>query len=452
MEIILSLALLSIFATLLFRGQFATSDLVLNNARNIAAANFASTNILKTFSNEIQPVWFGNMLDIISGPFGTQNEIYKTPISRCEFAVMTESFWRTGWNSFATSSSEMRMPDFTEANKIGGDCGGEPPTFSDLGFIADGTVDLGSPVSSVDVLNSHVFVGLKPTLPNSATFASVGLDSRTPNFLSTGFGINAFDAAENYVFAAQNSSTSQLAIINVDNPALPRLVATSTLPGLAGGSRPEGVSITYYDSKVFIGTKRTAGNEFHIFDVSNPAMPVWLGSKELNHNINDIFAAGGYAFLATSGNISDIIILDIRNPAHINQVAAVDLPGSEDGRSIYVVGNEIFLGRYKSTSNSHYELYSLRYTLDPNGNFQNVNVLDSATSGDDVNDLVFSDGKIFAATKNSHSEVQIYGIDEHDHMTQVSARDLPAQVAALDTEDGEYVFGSGTGLNLFKQN
>jgi len=159
--------------------------------------------------------------------------------------------------------------------------------------------------------------------------------------------VNAADSIGPLIFCAMNDFGAQLAVYSNES-SLPTLVATSSLPGVTG-SFPYALSIFYFDSKIYIGTHRTAGNEFHIFDVSIPSTPVWLGSLELNHNINSITIKPPYAYLATSGNIHDLIIVDITDPKRLIRAVNIDLPGTHDSLSIFLKGPHLYLGKKRNT-------------------------------------------------------------------------------------------------------
>ncbi len=170
--------------------------------------------------------------------------------------------------------------------------------------------------------------------------------------------VNMLDAAGSYVYLVVVGTTSQLQIVDIQNPSQPKIVATRSLPGVTG-SAPSGLSVRYYAGRAYVGTHRTAGNEFHIFDVTTPGNPRWLGSLELNHNINDIVVAGNYAYLATSGNTSDIIVINVADPAHPGKIADLSFTGTEDTERLFLLGTTLYAGRLKGASASHPELVAI---------------------------------------------------------------------------------------------
>jgi hypothetical protein len=156
------------------------------------------------------------------------------------------------------------------------------------------------------------------------------------------------DATQNAVYIAENNPTKQFQIIDTHDKANPIIQGTYSLPGVAG-SFPGASSIFYYNNKVYVGTHRTAGRELHVYDVStNPAR--WLGSLELNHNINAIAVREPYVYLATSGNTKDMIVVDATNPASMKMISSLDIPGPEDSLTLFMEGTTMYLGRKKSTS------------------------------------------------------------------------------------------------------
>jgi hypothetical protein len=229
---------------------------------------------------------------------------------------------------------------------LGYDCHGDELgshlTFQTLFKIASST-------TSLDVLKGYVYItGSSTSTPN---FFIVDTHS-TPllsSSLSTGSKLNDVDTAGSYSYIASDGPLYQFKVIDHTNSSSPYIIAQSTLPGVSG-SFPHATSIFYYKSKVYVGTHRTAGNEFHVYDVSIPSLPQWLGSLELNHNVNSISVKDSYAYLGTSGNSKDIIIIDINDPKHMKIESSLSFLGNEDTLSVFLMGTILYAGRSKSTS------------------------------------------------------------------------------------------------------
>ncbi len=439
-EVILALTLFSIIFAAVFDTQWQIGDLFIHNVRSITALHLSSSKLLNILNNQ-------NPEESVQDMWGIQNDVVTKPFTRCEDVKDVKSSWRTGWRSTSTMHVSFISSDLDVAHRYGDDCGGQPKHFSVSGFQLTDTVDLGFPASSVDIANGRAFVSLRSLSESDADVAAFSLlNPHDVAFLDFGIGANKIDAATQYAFVAQHSSTSQVVALD----SSPHFLATSTLPNVAG-VRPEAISISYFDSKIYVGTKRTAGHEFHIYDVSDPASPRWLGSREVNHNINDISVKDGFAFLATSGNIRDLIVLDIRDPTHILQLAAIDLPGNEDGRSIQVMGNTIFLGRYKGTVPGHNELSVLEYQTDPTGNSIQINEITSAPTGADIYALTYAGGFVFTATSNIQKELQVFELNQENELVPVWSKDLPAPATGIDYENEAFAVTAGNSAYVFTQ-
>lgn len=414
-EIVLALALFSIMTMALFSVQWSVGDLSENNAKDIVFQNTALSQIFNRGG--------------IMRPFSFCLNKLEMAFSRMTFFYIE--------------------PDLDSGLKFGKDCGGYPDISFDSSLRVIHTIELGYLAGSVDLFKDTAYVGLRSMIESDPDMAQISLDDYTVSFLSADSAINRIDVVGNFLFAAHNSSTTQVSSLMTNSRFEPGGFATSSLPGVAG-VRPEGVSIFYSDSKIFVGTKRTAGHEFHIFDVSNPLHPTWLGSREINHNINDIFVKDNLAFLATSGNLRDLIVLDICDPTNIRQVAEIDLVGNEDGKSVFVAGNYIFLGRYKSTVSIRDELNFIEYELDANGNFIDARLVDSIFTRSDINAISYFDQFVIVGTSSALGELQVFRIVNRKKFEEMFTLDLPDSITDLDYQNDILAVTAGSKLLILK--
>src|SRR3989338_5009390 len=182
----------------------------------------------------------------------------------------------------------------------------------------------------------------------------------TPVLLSDvdlGVTLNAIVVAGDYLYGAADRNSGQLVVVNVSDLFAPVLETSFPLPGVdSAGSHPEGRAIAFYDDTVFVGTWETAGPEFHAINVSAPAVPVSLDAVELTHSINSMVVANAHAYLATTADTAELMVLDVSNPSvlpdpilagTVFDVRATDGTGASarDGSAIYVLGNKAYLGR-----------------------------------------------------------------------------------------------------------
>lgn len=146
-------------------------------------------------------------------------------------------------------------------------------------------------VTDIDIVGDFAFVSSNTdALEDSDLYIfDIKNNYKKISELNVGEGIFSIDATSDFVYAVANSTSSQFLIIDVQNKNAPLFVSKRNLFGVwPEGSFPQGRSVRYFDGRVYVGTKETAGPEFHIFNVLNPSNPYEIGFIELSHNINDI--------------------------------------------------------------------------------------------------------------------------------------------------------------------
>jgi hypothetical protein len=285
----------------------------------------------------------------------TTSSVYMTP---CVKRITSSALWNSSGKEKTVTFSILQA-NTDRAINLSGDCEG----FTDTHFILSTTspftqssTPLAGTGRALDILNDRAYID--QTIGTTSTLTIYDTLSQTPTFLSTitlPLPIVKIAATQKQIYLALNGTHDQFEIINTDDVSHPKVLASRTLPTVAG-EYPGATSIAYYNKKVYIGTHRTAGREFHIYDVSTPD-PTWLGSIELNHNINSIAIREPYAFLATSGNTKDLIVLDISNPKSIKQISSLNVGGNEDAISIFLIGDRLYLGRKESLRPQEHDVF-----------------------------------------------------------------------------------------------
>ncbi len=340
----------------------------IEDARSISRSNFLS--IVSATTTET------------SGPLTYTKNLSVSDITHCKKQATSTVTWSVSPIRLQKIELATFFTDIIGMIALGGDCITDSPSSNWDNPKLFASDILASKPTAIDVLNKIAYIGTEEApflaiadIRNVTLGQSSGLFVEFLNDFSAGAKIKALDAVslrdpvtglmKNYIFVAMDTLTGQLKVIDVTDIRNPFLIATSTLPTLTAGLTcpgndcPGGRSIYYYDKKVYLGTRELSSfnpaqnHEFHVYDVSNPNSPVWIGSKNINNNINAIAVRGKYAYLATSGDDRELIILNIGNPASIIQTGvfnAADTPSGigEYGTSIYLLGNKLFLGRVRA--------------------------------------------------------------------------------------------------------
>jgi hypothetical protein len=395
---------------------------MLGTAREISSRDFKQSIAIKTNSK-------GNFLRAASV---TNNGYFSKKIT----ATVS---WSNVFNREQQISSSEVITDYQ--NTSGGDtCDGE--LIGDwthphiVNSILDFATLLGASgsvysITDIDAYRGKLYVTTNNTSVNQETFfifdiknpAHPTLISKLDNDLVNNTGIKAISVYgnkyEQYAYVANSSSfvKGQLQIIDIANTH-PSVIATykiSTNIVSGSSSQGNGNSIFYKDGYVYLGlTKTVSGPEFNIIDVHDPFSPVWVGGYSVGNSINNILIRDGFAYLATPNN-RELILLDITNPTHPTLVGGFDAPDSVgSGKSLYLVGNTLYLGR--TATASHPELY-----LIDSSNPLSIHDVPLGTKeiGSSINSLLVRSNLLFLITTSG--QLQIYDIASSSAIVSASA-------------------------------
>ncbi len=160
----------------------------------------------------------------------------------------------------------------------------------------------------------------------------------------------------NWSTCTQNYNCAQLQIIDVSSSTKLSLASTTnykipnTSPSSVTGTGGQAVgsSIFYKDGLVYIGlTKTLSGPEFNIIDVHDPLHPVWVGGYSVGATVSAIIVANNLAYLATSDNARELIVLNVANPVNPTLASIYNASGSAFGygQALYLTGDKLTFGR-----------------------------------------------------------------------------------------------------------
>jgi hypothetical protein len=460
-ELMIALALFTVMTAGAFGVAFGGQTMSLDVGLSKGGVGHALSSI-QTASQGASALAGFNALSDTSDTSGFYDETQEvSTIAPCMKALEHRTFWDTEHNRSLSVGLATLVASLDVASALGGDCDPFPPTEWDNPE-SYGSVDIGGAEGTGVAARSiggtrYAFLTASPSAAGQDDLYIYDVeDAQNPSeaaSVNTGVGLNGLAAAGTYLFAIQNSNVNQLQVIDVSDPSAPSVSAEVPLPNFVYTCSPPsspclaGRSIAYFDDTVYVGTGYLAfgtpplgNNEFHVFDVSSPSAPVWRGSVNVNHNVNDIAVYGDYAYLATSDNSGELWIVDVSDPTSPSFVAKYDAPWSaNDAQTIEVLDEVVYLGRDRAAS-SDYDFLTIdvsvpsapsllgraRLSMNPN----------TAITGLDVQ------GKYaFIGTSDTNDEFRIYDVSDP---TSPSPYGCPpynysARVADLVYADG-YIF------------
>lgn len=368
---------------------------------------------------------------------GTSTETY---ISPCAKKISSKNERYTSHNFIESTTYSMVVGSVSEAKKLGENCDPFPPadTWKPYGSIASTTVN-GATSTDIALSTTHGIPYAFVTTVSASTSApdlfifdvSHTTDPILVASVDTGTGINGISIAGDFAYILENANTNQLKVLNISDPLHPTVIATRSLPNISFTCSPttepclSGKSIFYYDGRIYLGTGYIAfgatsayNNEFHIFCVDDtkisgcsPANPVWLGSLNINHTIHDIVVQDSLAYLATSDDTGELMLVDITHPESLKHPDVTHMKfdaqtitndaSTEDGRSVFVLGSTVYLGRQRVNTSAERELYILDTSKPDNITVRIALNVSMKNNAEYVSGIVAQGDLLFVSTTNS---------------------------------------------------
>ncbi len=374
LEILIAMTVLILMLAVVVMVSFGNQSMVANSQSNAEALNIAQGLLEKAQADSRKDFNLVNPISSITSSDGFVSSIDVKQIDYfTKLVTATVKFPEDNGINGSTILSSI-ITNFN--NAVGGDtCSSVilPDTetwknpnikekFSDLSSLA--SISDNYPITDIDAYRDKLYVAIgKTTSLTAPTFFVFNIDDSdisNPKLTSEGFidndgtkqsGINAVTVSEDtasqttYAYVAAAGTTKQLQVIDVSTN-LP-IVKPNSLT-VTGGSA--GNSIFYKNGYIYLGLKSsTTGPEFHIIDVHKPTSSLsevghWPENGSLGHDINSIFVSGRYAYLATPDS-RNLIVLNISNVSAPTLAGSYDDGGSNNGKSIFAVGDTLYLGR-----------------------------------------------------------------------------------------------------------
>lgn len=94
----------------------------------------------------------------------------------------------------------------------------------------------------------------------------------------------------------------------------------------------------------------TTSKNLSIVDVSTPTAPVLLGTFSSASQLNSVYVAGNYAYVASAGNA--LIIINVSNPAAPVQTSSLSLGTNVSATSVFVASGYAYVGKALGTGSA----------------------------------------------------------------------------------------------------
>lgn len=461
----MTLELLLAFA--IFTLNITAVILVINGSQSVSIDTETSTEALAKANTALEEIRV-NSLENFSSTKNTEStetsgslvftkNIYIADQTHCRKLATSKVSWTTPPARPQKVELQALLLDKRENIALGGDCPNDVSlkNWDSVQTFASDVLPVGQP-TTLDVLDKIAYIGTDQApffqIINTEIITegqTMGLLTPFNNSFDLGAEPNHVDVVKltdptgvekTYAFFAMNTLNKQLKVVDVTDINSPTLVASKSLSTCVTGSAPQGWRLFVYQNKLYLATRFTAGPEFHIFDISNPINPAEIGNGicngyELGSTVERIaieeqkISASKYvfAYLATDQDSRELRVLDATNPSSINEVptASQDLPGIQDGESLYISGSKLYFGRRSTPPGP--DLYVFDIT-DP---LAGLPTMGSADIGTSVLGIKIVGPLAFLATTRAGKQIQVWNVVD------------PSNMYVLEEFNSGYIVGNG---------
>ncbi len=476
LEILIAFAVLSLSLSTVISLIFGSQSVSVDTETNHEALYLTTKNLesARALSRENFLSLNSTSITEVSGNITYLEKLTVTDLTQCKKQATTTTSWTIGGTKYQYVELSTILTNTPLALALGGDCISTSPTsnWNNPTRFASDTMSPGKP-TALDELNRFVYIGADkiPFLYiASTTYATLGQNSGLFLIFTNGFTLseqpNSLDSV-NYkslnkkiLFAGMASSTKQLAIIDLTNPTTPSVTYKGLSSCVAGGA-PQGYLVNFYKNTLYLTTLYTAGPEFHIFDVTDPTNPIEypIGSVackgyELGNSVNDIAIVEQIingvmkriAYMATDESDKELRVFDVTNPLSISEITSANqnLPGIQDGLSVYVVGNKLYLGRQSTPSGPDL------YVYDISNPSVGLTLLGSVDIGTGVLAIRVTGKFAFLATPKVNQEFQVWNIQNPASITNISKFNFGNIVNRGIDYDPDFIYSTGQSTPNFQ--
>lgn len=267
-------------------------------------------------------------------------------------------------------------------------------------------------------------LGSLDNIPPSVNNALDGLNAVAIDNRGYAYVASAFDTAPANCTAGE-ADCAQLQVIKLNciaSECEPEVVKNMKIPSVTtSGYLAHGTSIFYKKGIVYLGLVQAdgyidnsdpdnpityPGYEFVVIDVggnnpsNSPLNPEIIYEKKVHYKVNSILVKDDYAYVATpdglaSNDAKELWIFNVNDLDNITEAGSFDAQNNQGhGKSMYIVGNKLYLGRTymtKGNPDDDYEFYILNNS-NPESNLGDLGFENIYLGGDDNNDSTSVNG------------------------------------------------------------
>lgn len=145
----------------------------------------------------------------------------------------------------------------------------------------------------------------------------------------------------NYAYVSNALDTAELQVVNITTPASPTLAVSYNATGAGDGRGVYVLGANIYLTRAANG----GSDEFVILNMPTSTTITRVGGYSLNVNMNEAYVSGTAAYVATSSDTQEILVINLSVLSLLTLGTSINLPGTTDATTIDGVGNNIVVGQ-----------------------------------------------------------------------------------------------------------
>lgn len=174
--------------------------------------------------------------------------------------------------------------------------------------------------------------------------------------LDIGASVNSVVVSGNYAYLATDHDSRELVTIDVSDPYDPDIVDYYSISGNSNA-----FDVVVNNTELYLAR----GDDLYSFSLLNPADPNYLDSIDVDENAIALFLSEDNVYVATEEDYAELRIIDVTNPANLDQIGEYDLPGSLKGTDVFVLGNTAYISTQNNGGGPEFFIFDISDPSDP---------------------------------------------------------------------------------------
>jgi type II secretory pathway pseudopilin PulG len=176
--------------------------------------------------------------------------------------------------------------------------------------------------------------------------------------LDIGTSVNSVVAKGDYAYLATDGNDKELVTINVATPSSAFIESTYDIDN---PNNDNAYDVVAGDTELYLAR----GDYLYSFSLIDPANPSYLDRINVGNQARELFLSENYVYIATEESDAELQIIDVSNPANLNQIGEYNLDGNLKGTGVFVLGNTAYISTQNNGGDPEFFIFEISDPSDP---------------------------------------------------------------------------------------